>query len=125
MVLLYSGIIGSNILTTPFSFSFGLSGAVAHGSPKKIKYLEVGRCEATNYEKIFYLRYSPQYPHKYMKVLTARLTDFAQSRPIPLASGQKEPVGSINRNQRVLLLLERLGSGSARGTELFPIGIAC
>ena len=43
-------------------------------SPKKIKYLVVVSGEATNYEKVFYLRISPQYPHNYMKVAAARLT---------------------------------------------------
>ena len=58
-------------------------------TPKKIKYLVVVSGEATNYEKVFYLRTAPQYPHNYMEVVSARLSNFAQ--PIGASGYKKTP----------------------------------
>ena len=58
-------------------------------TPKKIKYLVVVSGEATNYEKVFYLRTAPQYPHNYMEVVSAHLSNFAQ--PIGASGYKKTP----------------------------------
>ena len=39
---------------------------------------------------------APHCPHNYIKILTDRLIDFAQTCPVPLASGHREPPASLS-----------------------------
>ena len=62
MALTYKGIgaMGSILLGLPVTIVFNALGVVSG--------------EATNYEKVFYLRNSPPYPHNYLDEAAAHLT---------------------------------------------------
>jgi len=60
---------------------------------------------------------APHCPHNYIKVLTDRLIDFAQTCPVPLASGHREtPCFAVNPEARgcFFLSLEEFS---------FPLGL--
>lgn len=102
--LVLCGIQIVSLCYTPFSFDYWAFWLPWHtATHKKIKYLVVVSGEATNYGKVFYLRTAPQYPHFYMKVAAAHLSNFAQTigasgykKPLPLQSMEQQGQGVLS-----------------------------